>query len=324
MMPEKFKLNQAAQSLLDAVNELYPEGNVFVQFDEDKEPVGYVRHDQARQTNLPGGLVITVTDMTAPNYTASHELLHLLMLLRGFPQIFFQLSLGDEQLDEQMMIMSTDLYDVAMHRVVVAEQRKHNLIDDQIEAEYLKGIQATITKETAGGEDDERTLRLLTLLDAIVFYGGHLDKVRDQLEQDYPLAFAAALKMYDQIAERRIDSPFEMRRQIVKLYRLFDEQLLDWGLPALHNNEFTTVSPVLSARQLRLKVRQVFEIFHSDMKDRRGHDDIYIGLRRNDHQNSFTLRGPSGKNRSQKFVEMYDEPVEKLLEDLNVPYIVRK
>ncbi|EEU29923.1 hypothetical protein HMPREF0501_01388 [Limosilactobacillus coleohominis 101-4-CHN] len=323
-MPKPFQLNQEAQSLLDAVNELYPEGSVFVQFDQDKEPVGYVRHDQARQTTLPGGLVITVTDMTAPNYTASHELLHLLMLLRGFPQIFFQLSLGDEQLDEQMMIMSTDLYDVAMHRVVVAEQRKHGLIDEQVEVEYLKGIQATISKENDQGDDDERTLRLLTLLDALVFYGDHIDQVKDQLTTDYPVAFAAAQKMYDQITERRIDSPFEMRRQIVKLYQLFDAQLLEWGLPALHNNEFTTVSPVLSARQLRLKVRQVFEIFHSDMEDRQGHDDVYIGLRRNDHQNSFTLHGPAGKDRAQAFVKMYDEPVEQLLKELNVPFIVRK
>lgn len=321
-MPERFKLNDEAQSLLDAVNELYPQGTVFVQFDEGQKS-GFVRHDQAKQTTLPGGLVITVTDMTAPNYTASHELLHLLMLLRGFPQIFFQLSLGDEQLDEQMMIMSTDLYDVAMHRVVVAEQRKHGLIDDEIEDQYLKGIQATISKEQ-GQADDERTLRLLTLLDAIVFYGDHLDRYREQLSTDYPVAFAAAEKMYAKIAERRIDSPFEMRRQIVKLYQLFDDQLLDWGLPALHNNEFTTVSPVLSERQLRLKVRQVFEIFHYDMKDRDGHDDVYIGLRRNDHQNSFTMHGPVGKDRAQKFVEMYDQPVEKLLADLNVPYIVRK
>lgn len=320
-MTEKIKLNKEAQSLLDAVNDLYPNGTVFVQFDQKKS--GYVRYDQAKQTSLPGGLVITVTDITAPNYTASHELLHLLMLLRGFPQIFFQLSLGDEQLDEQMMIMSTDLYDVAMHRVVVAEQRKHGLIDDQIEKEYLKGIQETISKEN-GTDDDERTLRLLVLLDAIVFYGDHLDKYADHLQNDYPVAFAAAQKMYDQIADKKIDSPFEMRRQIVKLYELFDQQMLDWGLPALHNKEFTTVSPILSERQLRLKVRQVFEIFHTDMKDRHDKGDVYIGLRRSDHQNSFTLHGPSGKDRAQKFVEIYDEPVQKLLEDLNVPFIVRK
>lgn len=97
---QPIKLNQEAQSLLDAVNAIYPQGSVFVQFEGEKS--GWLRHDQARQTTLPGGLVITVTDLTAPDYTASHELLHLLMLLRGFPQIFFQLSLGSEELDEQV------------------------------------------------------------------------------------------------------------------------------------------------------------------------------------------------------------------------------
>ena len=64
-MPAEIKLNEAAQSLLDTVNKLYPQGSVFVQFDEKKS--GYVRHDQAKTTTLPGGLVITVTDATAPN-----------------------------------------------------------------------------------------------------------------------------------------------------------------------------------------------------------------------------------------------------------------
>ena len=89
---QEIKLNDANKALLDQVNELYPEGSVFVQFKGGQS--GYVRHDQATQQTIPGALVILVTDLTEPNYTASHELLHLLMLLRGFPQIFFQLSLG--------------------------------------------------------------------------------------------------------------------------------------------------------------------------------------------------------------------------------------
>lgn len=219
MAEETIKLNDTNQALLDQVNQLYPEGTVFVQFHGEKS--GYVRHDQATQKSLPGGLVIIVTDLTAPNYTASHELLHLLMLLRGFPQIFFQLSLGDQQLDEQMMIMATDLYNVAMHRVVVAEQRKQGLIDDQIEAEYLKGIEHTLTKEN--GDDDERTLRLLTLLDALVFYGDHIDQYSATLKDNYPVAFAAAQKLYGKITAKPIKSPFDMRRCVIKVFALFDQ-----------------------------------------------------------------------------------------------------
>ena len=106
-MSEKIELNATVQKLLAEVNDRYPDGSVFVQFGDQK--TGYVRHDQASQKVLPGGLFITVNDVTAPDYTASHELLHLLMLLQGFPQIFFSLSLGNAQLDEQMMIMATDL-----------------------------------------------------------------------------------------------------------------------------------------------------------------------------------------------------------------------
>lgn len=322
-MPKEIQLNEASQSLLDQVNDLFPRGNVFVQFDDKKS--GYVRHDQAKTDTLPGGLCITVTDATAPNYTASHELLHLLMLLRGFPQIFFNLSLGKEEMDEQMMMISTDLYDTAMHRVVVSEQRKHGLIDEQVEKEYLKGIQATIDPEK-DGNDEESTLRLLTLLDAMVFYGDHLDQYAGTLKQDYPVAYAAAEKIYAQMMKHEIKSPFDMRRQIVLLYRLFDQQMLEWGFPALHNNEFTTLNPILSERQLHLQVRQVFEIFHSDMKDRHGHGDIYVGLMRNDHQNSFVMKAPKGKDdaRAQAFVKIYDEPVAKLLADLDMPYGVRK
>lgn len=265
MSEEEIKLNATNQALLDEINSLYPDGTVFVQFHGKKS--GYVRHDQATQKTLPGGLFIIVTDLTEPNYTASHELLHLLMLLKGFPQIFFQLSLGDKELDEQMMIMSTDLYNVAVHRVVVAEQRKHGLINDQIEEEYWKGVEHTLTKEGAK-DDDERTLRLLTILDALVFYGDHFDKFADRFKENYPEALAAAQKIYDEITAKPIKSPFDMRRTIIKVYSLFDEQMQQWGLPALHNNEYTTVSPVLSERQLRLEMRQVFEIFHSDMKER--------------------------------------------------------
>lgn len=319
-MSEKIKLNAANQELLKQVNDLYPEGSVFVQFHGKKS--GYVRHDQATQKTLPGGLFIIVTDLTEPNYTASHELLHLLMLLRGFPQIFFQLSLGDQQLDEQMMIMSTDLYNVAIHRVVVAEQRKHGLINDQVEAEYLKGIEHTLTPE--GDEhDEEKTLRLLTLLDALVFYGDHIAKYAAVLEEKYPEALAAAQELYREIAAKPIKSPFDMRRSIVKIYSRFDQQMQEWGLPALHNNEYTTLSPVLSDRQLRLRLRQVFEIYHSDMKERGTSKRAYVGVRRSDGQNSFTIPAPQPET-PEEFKRIYTQPVKEFLEQHSIPYIVRK
>lgn len=317
-MMAEVKLSETTQSLLDQVNKLYP-GTVLVHFGDSK--AGYLRHDQAKQEALPGGLVITVTDVTAPDYTASHELLHLLMLLSGFPQIFFNVTFGDEKLDEQLMIMATDLYDIAMHLVVVAEQRKHQLINPEVEALYLKGIDTTITAEQ--GEDDERTLRLLTILDALVFYGDHFSQVESHLQERYPKALQAAQTLYQELIAKPIDSPFAMRRTIVKLFKQFDDQLTQWHLPALHNTEFTTLSSVLSERQLRLEVRQMFEIFHSEMVDRQSNEKAYIGLNRSDQQNSFVLTPPQD-NSADFFKDIYGQSVKDLFETLKIPYIIRK
>ncbi|BAP84935.1 hypothetical protein LOOC260_103610 [Paucilactobacillus hokkaidonensis JCM 18461] len=315
----EIKLNDTTQSLLDQVNKIYP-GTVLVHFDDRQ--AGYLRHDQAKQEALPGGLVITITDITAPNYTASHELLHLLMLMSGFPQIFFNVSFGEEKLDEQLMIMATDLYDIAMHIVVVSEQRKHQLIDEQIEDLYLKGIDTTISEESKQ-DDDERTLRLLTILDALVFYGDQFERVADHIQKRYPKALKAAQGLYQDLIEKPIDSPFAMRRTITKLFKQFDDQLTSWGLPALHNTEFTTLSSVLSERQLRLEVRQMFEIFHSEMIDRQSGEKAYIGLNRNDRQNSFVLTPPKDDSIG-FFKEIYGKSVKELFEVVKMPYIVRK
>lgn len=59
------------------------------------------------------------------------------------------------------------------------------------------------------------------------------------------------------------------------------------------------------------------------MKDRKTGKRAYIGVRRNDGQNSFTIPAPEN-DAPAEFLKLYDEPVEKLLTDLNVPFIVRK
>lgn len=322
-MAEEIQLNKENQDLLDAVNDIFPTGSVFVQFHGDKS--GYVRHDQAETTSLPGGLVITVTDLTEPNYTASHELLHLLMTLRGFPQIFFELSLGEKQLDEQMMIMATDLYNTVAHQVVVQQQREHGFINEKIEQEYFLGITKTLTDEN-GKDDGERTMRLLTLLDALVFYaGGHMTAEQDaELQRRYPVAYASAQLLYDKVMTKPVKSPFTMRRTVVKLFRLFDEQMQQWGLPALHNNQFTSLSPVLSKRQLRLEVAQVYDIYHSEMKERESNRRAYVVLGKNDQQNAFVLPAPKDEYSSDQMLKFYHQPVEDLLKSQNVPFILRK
>ncbi|CAI2629110.1 hypothetical protein [Apilactobacillus apinorum] len=319
----EIELNQDTQSLINVVNKFFP-GTIEVQFIGQLQS-GYVRHDQAQVVQDGKNLYVQISDMSAPNYTASHELIHLLMTLRGFPQIFFTLSTGQDDLDEQLEVMGTELFDIIAHFVVVSEQRKHGLIDDEIEQMYLKGIQNTIKPEPEK-LDNEMELRLLTLIDARVFFGDKFDQLaRKTLEKDYPTALAAADKIYDIITEKPTDSPFGFRRNVVKLFRVFDEQLTKWGLPALHNNEYATISSVVSERQLNLNVKQQFEIFHSELHDKETNRRAYVGFNKSDDQNSFVIPAPTGMDDSPEyFKKLYAMTVKDLFKELKMPYIIRK
>ena len=318
---QNVEINSETQSLLDAVNEIFP-GKVELQFIGQLQS-GYVRHDQAQAVQDKAHIMIQISDLSAPDYTASHELLHLLMTLRGFPQIFFAISTGEEQLDQQLMMLGTELYDTVSHMVVVSEQRKHNLINDEIEQMYMKGVRATIDPEPTP-VDDKMTLRLLVVLDALVFYGDQNKVVNNQLENDYPISFAAAKKLYALITEKPVDSPFTLRRNVVKLFKSFDDQLKDWGLPPINMTEFATISNVVSKRQLRLEVRQMFELYHSDMVDIKTKRRAYVGINRADGQNSFVISAPTKDNDNPDYYKaIYSLSVEDLFKKLEMPYSLR-
>lgn len=315
------ELSSGVQNLLNLVNAYYP-GTITVTFIGELQ-AGYVRHDQAQIVQDGEDVTIQIADLSEPDYTASHELLHLLMILKGFPQIFFSLTTGQPELDDQLKMMGTELYDIVSHFVVVSEQRKHNLINESIEAKYYKGIYATLKPES--DDDDQLTLRLLTLLDAMVFYGSKISQYEDQLKKDFPKAYAAAQKLYEVITAKPTDSPFNLRRNVVKLFKAFDDQLKDWSLPALHNTEFVTLTSVLSERQLGLNVKQLFEIFHSELHEVETDRRAYVGFSKVDDQNSFVIPSPIGKDDDpQFFKDLYAKTVKELFDYLKMPYIIRK
>jgi hypothetical protein len=323
MTEEVVRLGATAKQLLDQVNQIFP-GEVMVRF--GKEKAGYLLHGQATRDAMGPRFLIEISDVTAPDYTATHELMHMLMSMSGFPQIMFNVSFGDEQLDEQLMIMATSLYNAVAHNIVVAEQRKHGLITPEVADAFAEGIAQTLTLEGAEN-DDEAALRLLTLVDALAFYADDEDKKKytARFRKDYPIAYVAAKELFAEVTKKPVDSPFAMRRAVVKMFKGFDAQMKAWGMPELHSSEFATLSSVFSQRQLRMQVRQVFEVFHSEMKDKNTGERAFVGLNRNDHQNAFVIAVPEDvtKGSTEWFKQLYDMTVEELFDSIAMPYSMR-
>lgn len=312
-------LNATVNDLIKEVQQIHPGKIEFSYLDKS---VGYLRHNQAQQYLADGHIKVDVYDQTAPNYTVSHELLHFILMFKGTPRISFNLTSGDRKLDEQLMITATELYDSVLHFVVYQQQRDRGLIDNQIEELYFKGVLATLKPEPEGTTDQWMVLRTLTLFDTLVFFKDQLEVIIPKLEELYPNSLRAAQQLYAEATKKEIKTAFAMRRAVVKVWQLFDEQLQSWGLMKMHLNEFATLTAVLSERQSRLEVQQLFGIYHSTFQDNLHFKDAYIGKFKSDGQNTFIF---SEKNMDKKkqFADIYAMQTGTYLKQTGYPYLTR-
>lgn len=308
-------------ALLDQVNQLYP-GSIVLR--GDGENTGVLKHDQVSTSMLGPRMAIEITDLTAPDVLATDELLHIMLSLNGYPQLFFQLAVeNDESLTEQMMVMVTYLYQPVIHSIIYREQVKHGLLTEQVVQAYLRGVEEILDPE-AGDDMTQAALRLMVLLDAKVFLAAVGAEIEEKgLESRYPLAWRAAEKLYRKMDSDHIKDPFTMHRAIEAVFKGFDEQMFVWKLPLLNAQEFVTVTPVLSQRQLRLKVNQVFDIKHVPFTVRDSNQAAYVGLSKADQQNSFVLPTPKGEQ-EEFFLAFYQMTVQDLFSQLKQPYTVRE
>lgn len=316
------ELNEQVQQLIKKAEEIQPNG-IDIQYHDEKS--GFVRHDQAQHYLRNGKLVIDVLDQTDVNYIVSHELLHFMLMFEKLPQISFNLDSGRKELDTKYTATGMELYDILMHCFVYDRQREMGLIDDQVEELYFKGILAVLKPEPKDHQDDWMVLRTVNLLDALIFFKDQQDNILPKLRELYPKATAQAERLYAVITAKPLDSAFNVHRAIVKLYREFDESLKSYGLYEMNLNSYVSLTPVLSERQLRLEVRQIFEIFHTDMKENLQFKTAYIGRTKNDQQNAFVIPEPKGNDeqRSVEFRHIYEMPVGEYLDSIGVSYLKR-
>lgn len=312
--------SKETQQLLEQLNTIYPGSIVLRQTGTDTNTI---LPEHVTTDALGSRLMIEVNDLTAPDFEATREMLKMMLTLNGYPQVYFQLRTKEAKIDEQLMIMMTYLYQPALNAIIYREQAKHGQLTDEVVTAYINGVLKTLTPED--GKQDEAALRLLTLIDTKVFLSAasmDVTEINNELKEKFPMAFAAAELLFEQMVVDKIKDPFTVGQAIQTLFKGFDAQMLAWDLPELHAQEFTTVTPVLSAKQLEQPVSSNYGIRHVDFNQYGDDDDdsaVFVGEDKNTGQNSFILKAP-GTDTAEFFKEIYALPTKELFEQLKQPY----
>ncbi|MFD1430026.1 hypothetical protein [Lacticaseibacillus mingshuiensis] len=282
---------------------------------------GVLTHDQSHQKlEADGSVTVQITDTTAVDYTLSHELLHMYFTTQDVPLPQYQLLTGDPSLDRQFYATSTALYDAAMHVLVTGWQRDHGLITEEVEAQVQAGFDQLTPKESPETENLV-VFRIMSLLDLMVFRQGGSAADQDRWRTDFPETAPLAFGLFGVIMDKPLDAPTRVRRTVVNLFKMFEEIVQQLGYEPPANTEFVSLPPILSPRQLRLSLNQLFDLKHSDFRNRETKHRGYVALGKGDDQNAFVL--PLVDPKPEDFRKMYQQPLEDILKKYDVLYGVR-
>lgn len=310
--------NPVVQKLFEQVQQFY---TMPLQVKVTGHASEVLAHDQSNERLLADGSVeVAVTDTTNVDYTLSHELVHMLLTGQGYPQLQFKLNTGDPNLDTQCYAVGTSLFSAVIHYLVVQWQDEHGLIDDTVKSQVDTGFAKAVKPETRNSAN-LIVYRILSLFDHMVFHHGGSDAQQAKWRTTYPQAFGPAKALYEQLMTRPPKDPFSFRRALVNIFARFGGLLEQLGYQALPLAEFATVPPVLSERQLRLHLNQVFTLKHSEYRNADTKELAYVALGDSDDQNAFVLplKAPS----PEFFKAFYQRPLQDILKEYEIDFTVR-
>lgn len=316
------ELSQPVQELLKNIREHFP-AQITIQVDDQAS--GRISHDAAQQEmQKDGSMILHVYDQTDLNYTISHELLHLEMYLKGFPAMGLPVTTSDPHLDDQIAATGVAIYNSASHLIIGAEQRRNGIITKETEQAFIRGISDVVPAEEPNadqGDDPRFFYRVLTLLDGLAFFADHEDSLPAEWLQMYPEAFKYAQRLYATMTAKVIDSPFALRRAIVKTFRDFDAMLDELGYMPMPHDQFVALSPVLSERQTKLEFRQVFDILHTDYLNRETKEKAFLAIGKSDRQMAFAL--PLKELSQDAALKIYEQKAADILKQFQIGYALR-
>ena len=112
---------------------------------------------------------------------------------------------------------------------------------------------------------------------------------------------------------------------MVRIFATFEHILSDeLHLPALALREFATLTPVLSSRQLRLRVEQVFSLIPSAFVNANTKQQAYLGLGISDHQNAFVLPVDLHQVKISEYLnDLKQQPLMQVLNKYHFAYLQR-
>ncbi|WP_245865755.1 hypothetical protein [Companilactobacillus nuruki] len=319
-MMKQLNNNELPEHIVKQVEKIEQQYNKNIELYSDYSDQQFLTLDQASHESNDDVIKVVITNEKFSEFVLSHELHHIELELSDEPEIDSAVTSGKSDFDGRVLSIANSVFETLEHVLVVKLQKEDGTFSDEIKKEYLKGVEAALHPKVELDRANMRFYRTLIMFDGIIFGEHEFD---DDWKHEFPKSFKYASHLAEIAEKDDLTVPFKFRRALVNALDAYNEVIISNGYEGLHFHTFLNITPIISKRQLRLSLNQVYQIKHSEYKNRATGKDGFVLIAINDGQGIATLNLDPVKVTPEFYKAFYQYTVEDVFDKEGIKYLIR-
>lgn len=312
-MTSTFNLSAPVQNLLDQFQKEMAPKQIILQEKESQFPATMLDPEESQMIlTKTGDIELFVPNPRFANFIVAHELMHLQQEGRQSVQISY-VKQNNPQFSQFLDQIGQELRNIVVHQAMHQQLLELGVLDDDVQQAIQKLIDEKLPVDDSTTSALVIAMKAIQLADTFTFVGSV-----DQWQEKFAKSMKVAAELWQLVITANLTTNRQVRALIGQLINYFAEYFDKFGLqiPSLADN--LLLKPVLSERQLKLSVRQLFQLWRQPNAA-----TTYLVKGIQDEQAISLIEIPKDEQQEAAMLAIYDLSVQAFLDKFALNYAPR-
>ncbi len=312
-MTSTFNLSAPVQNLLDQFQKEMAPKQIILQEKESQFPATMLDPEESQMIlTKTGDIELFVPNPRFANFIVAHELMHLQQEGRQSVQISY-VKQNNPQFSQFLDQIGQELRNIVVHQAMHQQLLELGVLDDDVQQAIQKLIDEKLPVDDSTTSALVIAMKAIQLADTFTFVG-----LVDQWQEKFAKSMKVAAELWQLVTTANLTTNRQVRALIGQLINYFAEYFDKFGLqvPSLADN--LLLKPVLSERQLKLSVRQLFQLWRQPNAA-----TTYLVKEIQDEQAISLIEIPKDEQQEAAMLAIYDLSVQAFLDKFALNYAPR-
>ena len=312
-MTSTFNLSAPVQNLLDQFQKEMAPKQIILQEKESQFPATMLDPEESQMIlTKTGDIELFVPNPRFANFIVAHELMHLQQEGRQSVQISY-VKQNNPQFSQFLDQIGQELRNIVVHQAMHQQLLELGVLDDDVQQAIQKLIDEKLPVDDSTTSALVIAMKAIQLVDTFTFVGSV-----DQWQEKFAKSMKVAAELWQLVTTANLTTNRQVRALIGQLINYFAEYFDKFGLqvPSLADN--LLLKPVLSERQLKLSVRQLFQLWRQPNAA-----TTYLVKGIQDEQAISLIEIPKDEQQEAAMLAIYDLSVQAFLDKFALNYAPR-